>query len=137
MDRLLGPSDARDDRLRSWPLALMRVFGICRCRSVNSGDLPGITIVSIHKSEFGLADAHGVLQHSVEDRTQLARRTADDAQYLRCRGLLLQRLTEIGSTLVQLIEQPRVLDGNHGLCGEVLQQSNLFVGKGADFQAID
>jgi hypothetical protein len=36
MDHLLGPSDARDDRLRSWPLALMRVFGICRCRTVNS-----------------------------------------------------------------------------------------------------
>ena len=38
----------------------------------------------------------------------------------RGRGLLLQRLGEIVGALAQLVEQPRVLDGDHGLGGEVL-----------------
>ena len=33
-------------------------------------------------------------------------------------------------------EQPRVLDGDHGLRGEVLHQLDLLVGEGEDFLAI-
>ena len=35
----------------------------------------------------------------------------------------------------QLVEQPRVLDGDHGLSGEVLHQLDLLVSKGANFLA--
>ena len=35
-------------------------------------------------------------------------------------GLLLQRLGKIIGALAQLVEQPRVLDGDDGLRGEVL-----------------
>ena len=41
----------------------------------------------------------------------------------RGRGLLLQRFGEIVGALAQLAEQPRVLDGDHGLGGEVLTSS--------------
>ena len=48
-------------------------------------------------------------------------------QHVRCRRLLLQRLAQFG-------EQPRILDGYHGLGGKVLQQRNLLFGKRANFR---
>ena len=51
---------------------------------------------------------------------------ADDFQYVGGGRLLLQRLP-------QLIEQPRVLDGDNGLGGEVFHEFNLLVGKRPDF----
>ena len=47
-------------------------------------------------------------------------------QHLRGRGLLLQRF------VVELVEQPRVLDGDDGLGGEVLDQLDLLVGERPD-----
>ena len=41
------------------------------------------------------------------------------------------------SEFAQLVEQPRVLDGDHGLGGEVLHQFDLLVGERADLLAID
>ena len=61
---------------------------------------------------------HGILQHGLEHRLQIARRAGDDLQHLAGRGLLLQRLGQIVGALAQLVEQPRVLDGDHGLGGE-------------------
>ena len=65
-------------------------------------------------------DAGCVLEHGVEHRLQLAGRAGDDLQHLAGRGLLLQRFGEIVGALAQLVEQPRVLDGDDGLGGEVL-----------------
>ena len=67
----------------------------------------------LQHAEFGFADARGIFQHGIEDRLQLAGRRADDAQHVRSRRLLLQRLP-------QLIEQPRILDGDNGLGGKIL-----------------
>ena len=55
----------------------------------------------------------------------------------RGRGLLLQRFAEIVGALAQLVEQPRVLDGDDGLGGEVLHQLDLLVGERPDLLAID
>ena len=76
MNNLIGPSDARNDGLRSRPLisALLQVFGVRQRRTVNCCNFPGVAIVSIHKSEFGLANPYRVLQRGLEDRPQLARR---------------------------------------------------------------
>ena len=41
------------------------------------------------------------------------------------------------SDSTQLVEQSRVLDGDDGLSGEVLDQLNLLVGERADLLAID
>ena len=38
--------------------------------------------------------------------------------------------------LPQFIEQPRVLDGDDGLSGEVLHQLDLLFGKGTNFLAV-
>src|SRR5262249_13957447 len=67
------------------------------------------------------------LDDTVENRLQIEGRSADDLQHLRGRGLLLQRLREIVGALAQFVEQPRVLDGDDGLGGEVLDQFDLLV----------
>jgi len=50
---------------------------------------------------------------------------------------LLKRFGQIGRPPAQFIEQPRVLDGDNGLGGEVCKQLDLLVGEWADFPAID
>ena len=62
---------------------------------------------------------------------QIERRTADDLQHVGGGGLLLQRFAEIVGALAQFVEQPRVLDGDHGLLGEIADQLDLLVGKRA------
>ncbi len=44
---------------------------------------------------------------------------------------------EIVGALAQLVEQPRVLDGNHGLGGEIQYQCDLLVGEGSHLLTID
>ena len=53
-----------------------------------------------------------------------------DLENVGCSRLLLQRLP-------QFVEQPRVLDGDDGLGGEVRDQRDLLVGEGANFLAVD
>ena len=71
-----------------------------------------------------------VLQHSLEHRLKLAGRTRDDLQHLGGGGLLLQRLGEIIGALAQLVEQPGVLDRDHGLRGEGGDELDLLLGEG-------
>ena len=88
-------------------------------------------------AELGLAKLGCILEHGLEYRLQLAGRTADDLEHFRSRRLLLQRLAKIVGALAQLVQQPRILDGDDGLRGEVLDQLDLLVGKRADLLAID
>src|SRR6185436_12735954 len=53
------------------------------------------------------------------------------------RGLLLQRFGEVIGALTQLVEQPRVLDRDHRLGGEVRHQVNLLASKRPYFLLID
>ena len=57
----------------------------------------------------------GLLCNGVEYRMHIRRRTGDDLQDVGRRGLPLQRL-------LSLVEQPRVLYGDHGLIGESLEE---------------
>ena len=77
--------------------------------------------------------SHNILKHRLEIGGELA----DDAKHVGGRGLLLQRLAEVVGALAQFVEQPRVLDGDDGLGGEVRDQLDLLVGEGTDFLAID
>src|SRR5262249_48496397 len=89
-----------------------------------------VSFTQQHRTEGGVADAHRVFQHRVEHRPQIAGRTTDDLQYIGSGGLLLERLA-------QLIEQPRVLDGDDGLVCEILHQRDLLIGKWSDLLAIN
>ena len=70
------------------------------------------------------------LHDGVEHRLSVGKRTADHLKDLRGRRPLLQRFGEIVGALAQLIEQPRVLDSDHGLRCEVRNQFDLLVGEG-------
>src|SRR5262249_5026856 len=60
------------------------------------------TSISEHNAKLGPANSGGVLQHRLEHARQLAGRARDDAQYLRRRRLLLQRLAEIAGARIEL-----------------------------------
>ena len=64
-------------------------------------------------SRIRLTQSPRLFHHRLEHRLEVATGRVDDAQHFGGRGLLLQRLA-------QLTEQPRVLDGDDGLGGEVL-----------------
>jgi hypothetical protein len=49
--------------------------------------------------------------------------------------LLLKGFAEIVRALAQLVEQPRVLNGDHRLRGEVLKQRYLLVSERPDFHS--
>ena len=62
------------------------------------------------------------IDKGLQHRPQIERRTADDLEHVGGGGLLLQRFA-------QLAEQPRVLDRDHRLRGEILDQFDLLVGE--------
>src|SRR5262249_46424358 len=57
----------------------------------------------------------GALNDRIEDRLHVSGRAADNAQHLGCCGLMLQRFAQFGVAFLDLLEQPNVLDSNHGL----------------------
>src|SRR5262249_45933441 len=79
---------------------------------------------------FGLAKAGSRCRQRVEHGLQIEGRAAYDLEYVGGGGLLLQRLA-------QLLEQPRVLDGDDSLRCETGEQPDLFIGKWTNFLAID
>ena len=97
-----------------------------------------VAFTKIQIAEFRRANAGRVFQHGLETR---ARSSPGELEITfrtsRGRGLLLQRLAEIVGALAQFVEQPRVLDGDDGLGGEVLHQLDLFIGERPDLLAID
>ncbi len=50
---------------------------------------------------------------------------------------LLVQFFDFRCSLTQLLQQPRVFDGNDGLGGEAFDEFNLFVGKRPHFLPID
>ena len=98
----------------------------CEC----ADDVGTLRPRTAQSAELGLADARRVLQHGLEHRLQFAGRAGDDPQHLGGRRLLLQRFA-------QLVEQPRVLDGDDGLGGEGFEQLDLLVRKWAYIHSSD
>ena len=86
---------------------------------------------------LGFANACRVLQHRLEYRLKFAGRGADHLEHVGGGGLLLQRFGQIVGALTQLVEQPRVLDGDDGLGGKVLHQLDLLVGERTHLLAED
>ena len=89
-------------------------------------------LVQVERTEVRFAKTCRIRQHAFKYRRKFTWRTRYDAQHLRRRGLLLQQLGEVSRSLPQLIEQPRILDGDDGLSRKVLQQSNLLVSEWAN-----
>src|SRR5215510_15937678 len=86
-------------------------------------------------AEFSAADTHRIFQHSFKYPLQFAGRLADDLQHFGGCGLLLQRFGEIVGALAQFVKQSRVLNGDNGLIGEILDQLDLLVSEWLHFRA--
>src|SRR5262249_13692207 len=85
---------------------------------------------STYGYHVGLAKARRRFGECGEHRLQIEGRAADDLENVGGGGLLLERLA-------QLVEQSRVLDGDYGLGGEVLDQLDLLVGERAHLMAVN
>src|ERR1700682_4142159 len=83
---------ARSRAKRSAPPLEFGKFGwrteLCR-------QLKRVAIVTEQGAEFCFADACGILQHGLYGRLQLTGRRTDDAQHVRRRRLVLQRLAQV------------------------------------------
>ena len=75
-----------------------------------------------------LAEPRGIFGDRIKHRLNIRRRAGDDTQDLARRRLLLQRLLEF-------LEQPHVLDGDHRLVGEGFKKLDLRRGEGAHLGA--
>ena len=80
--------------------------------------MEGLADIPVQNATLRLADARRVIQHRLEHWFQCSRRPADDTQDLGGGRLVLQRFGELPRPRLHLLEQPRVLDGDHRLVGE-------------------
>ncbi len=78
------------------------------------------------------AHSGSVLGDSLHDRLEVGRRACNDPQDLSGDGLLLERLCHLRVCLrertvllLQLLEQPHVLDGDHRLVGEGPEEGDM------------
>src|SRR5262249_41175742 len=97
-------------------------LGIFRRVSVGRLKIIGCAFPSTDDNCIRLAQPCRRLDQRVEHGLQIEGRAAYDLEYVGGGGLLLQRLA-------QLLEQPRVLDGDDSLRCETGEQPDLFIGK--------
>jgi hypothetical protein len=86
------------------------------------------TVAAHHQRHMGVAQLGHRLDQRIEHRLQVEGRAADDFEHVGGGGLLLEGFP-------QLVEQARVLDGDHGLAGKILHQRDLLVSKWLDLLA--
>ena len=88
-----------------------------------------LTVESVDRSHLRPTKPDRVLGQCLEDGSQVKRRTADHLEDFAGGGLLLQGLGEVTVPGLQLLEEANVLDGDHRLVGEDLQERDLLAGK--------
>ena len=86
-------------------------------------EMHGAAIPAMDISKLGIADADGIFEHSGKHRLKIAWRAADNLEHLRRGRLLLQ-------CLFGLVEETRVLDRDHRLVGEGLEQGYFLLSEG-------
>ncbi len=97
-------------------------------REAKAGD-KGIVIIhaAVDARAVRLAQSCRRCGQRVENRLQVEGRAADDLEHVGGGCLLLQRFRKVVGAPAQFAQQPRVLDGDHRLRGEVLHQLDLRV----------
>ncbi len=129
--RLNGPQNRRiaPERPR---IERSHRFDVVRIDVDESGQVDQLAVEREDVDRFRTTKLQRGLRDGVEHRLHIGRRLADHAQDLaRCR-LALERLHQVPVPHLELVEQPDVLDGDHGLVGERRDQLDLFVGEGFD-----
>src|SRR5262249_23347928 len=85
---------------------------------------------------FRPANAHRRLDQRIEHCAQIKSRSADNLEHLRCRGLLLERFRKLARACLHLVKQSHVLNRDHRLVCERLDERNLLLRERLDLQAI-
>ena len=106
-------------------------------RPANSAELDQIMVGKRNGHDRIRKQVQSAADDGVEGRLRVGRRVTDDLENFRRRRLLLQRFAQVIRALTQLIEQPRILDGDNGLRGEVLDQLDLLLVERPHLLAID
>src|SRR5215471_15079783 len=92
----------------------------------------GISLAESQYHVINPTNPGGALDDSIEDRLHISRRSTDDAEHLgRCR-LVLQGLAQFCVALLDLFEQPHVLDRDHSLISAGLEEGDLFLRERSD-----
>src|SRR5438105_9195284 len=78
------------------------------------------------------ANPGGALDDGVKNRLHVRRRAADDAEYLGCRRLMLERLPQFRVACFEFSEEAHILDSDHRLVGEGFEQLDLCRREGAN-----
>src|SRR4029453_9571169 len=84
-----------------------------------------LALVAEHCGRPGPEQPHDAVGNGLEDRFHVHWRVADHPQDLARRGLLLQGCGQVTVTRLQLLEQAHILDSDHSLRGEGLQEGDL------------
>ncbi len=101
------------------------------------GDPENRTVLQQDAAEGCVAQAGGLRHDRVEHGRQVAGMGADQPQRLGRRGLQFQRLGQGSVAFLDLGEQSGVVDGDRGLVGECLQQTQLVVGVSAGLLTVE
>src|SRR5262249_34879501 len=98
--------------------------------SMQRGRPESVALAQPKRAVACFAETRRVGEKSAEHRREFAGRASDDLEDLGCGSLLLQRFPEF-------VEQARILDGDDGLRGEVLNQLDLLLGEWPHLLAIE
>ena len=84
-----------------------------------------LAVEPMQDAEACAAQLYGVPDDGIENWLDVGRRAGDDPQDLARRRLLLERFGQRAVPRLQLGEQPHVLDRDHRLVGEGLENLDL------------
>ena len=90
-----------------------------------------VVLLLVQLAEHALEQHLGEADDRVQRRAQLVRHVGEEL------GLVLVGDLELAALVLDLVEQPRVLDRDHRLVGEGLEQRDVLVGERADLIAAD
>src|SRR5262245_1049507 len=95
---------------------------------------------SLQQPEIGkvrLTQSSRRLYDRLQNGLQVGRRAADDTEHVTRSGLVFERLYQLPFARLLRLEQPGILDGDHGLVGEGFEQFDLSISERADLGASD
>src|SRR5262249_52483635 len=102
----------------------------CHAGTCYSDDAKDVAFDASKENVRSIEHSRGRFRDRVQRALAVFGCTGNNAEDVSRRGLAVE-------AFAQLIEQPRVLDGNDGLGGEVLHLRNLFINKGASLPTTD
>src|SRR5262249_39425235 len=108
--------------------------GVCARKR---GELDLITGDAGQPARVRAKQADGASHNRIEHRLDVRLRAANDAENVASRRLLVERSGQFTVARLQLGEETNVLDRDHGLVGEGLEERNLLIGERMDFSAVD